>query len=162
MAFYSARNVKALQRNEDPENFPASYVHPFWGISFTDPRDDKVVQNAVTLQDEYKDYIGRELGLNQEIIKNNRILKGLADPGAYLFDMNRSLEQIRNTLADIYRQQYIYFYNKGYTSEEAKKYAIQYTEEAKKTEMKKHYLDFPTELTREAMGKFERRNQLQI
>lgn len=155
---YQAKSIKAIDQNTP--NLAArggGGVHPLFGLVMVDVNG---LASATTgsLDAIYEDTVPRELGISSELVKNNKILKGLAAPGTYLFQKNQDLEKIGTELTTIYKSEYVKQYNKGKSVEEAKKIALNYTKTIEAMKLKEHEEDFPIELTRETMSKLKRKN----
>lgn len=155
---YKAYNIAARGPVNDLEVRPNSGIHPLFGI-VTTTNGGEILSNPDTLKAQFEDYVPRELGISKEIVKNNRILKGLANPGNYLLVKNQDLEAIGKELAAFYRDEYIKQINYGKSMEEAKKRAMSFAAAIETIKMKEHDEKFPIELTRETMNKLKRKNE---
>jgi hypothetical protein len=155
---YQALNISAVDQANPMPNRDNAGIHPLFGIIVTDNLGVASGTQA-SLTAMYQDTVPRELGISSELVKNNRILKGLAAPGTYLLQKNQDLERIGTELTDIYKSEYIKQYNKGKSVEEAKKIALRYTKTVEEMKLKEHDEDFPVELTRETISKLKRKNE---
>lgn len=155
---YQAKTIEAKNAGVALDNRVNAGIHPLFGIIVTD--NAGVVQGTLAAMDTiYGDTIPRELGISYELVKNNKILTGLANPGTYLLRKNEDLQRIGTELTDIYKNEYVKQYNKGKSVEEAKRIALKYTKTVEDMKLKEHEEDFPVELTRETMNKLKRKNQ---
>lgn len=151
----SARNITNRSSIENNENYVGAAIHPLFGLVQTIPGGYTVMTPDV-LSEQYRDYVPRELGISKQILKNNRVLRGLSNPGTYLNDKNANLKQIANSLGDAYKVEYGKLYNRGYSPEEAKHKALKYVKMLEEFMLKEHNDEFPTDLTNNLVGKLKK------
>ena len=155
---YQALKIGARDKNELLLPRGNAGIHPFFGIVITNDVGG-VLGTEDALDQQFDDYVPRELGISKEIVKNNRILKGLANPGSYLLVKNQDLERIGVELTAIYKNEYIKQVNYGKSIEDSKKQAMKYTKLIEELKINEHDEMFPVELTKETMNKLRRKNE---
>lgn len=155
-AKYQTKTIENRKANEDLVAAPNTIIHPYFGVAHY--RDDQK-QTEDDLELDYADYVSRELGISKEVVRNNRILKGLGDPASYLDAKNKDLYDIGQALSIVYSSEYVKLIRTGYSIEEAKAKAMSFTKAIKEFKMKEHEDTFPTDLTRETMNKLKRKNE---
>lgn len=135
-----------------------TFIHPMFGV--LPRRNNAVGAGDVDIAFEYKDFVGRETGLYDEIIKNDKLVKGLANPSNYLRKKNADLIKINAKLTDMYRDTLEQFLNYGYSVEHAKKQALDMIDSYKKRLLVIHEKEFPVEITRSVLEKAKRRGEI--
>lgn len=151
--------IQALRANQNPANVANYYIHPFMGHVVTD-QAGWVSSTPEILRSEYDDMVSRQLGLSKEIVKNNRVLRGLTTPGAFLLEKNQDLVEIGKKCSDVYREILGIYSNKGYGDEEAKKHALEAARNRKKDLMDIHEMKFPTDVSKRSIGRLEGANAI--
>lgn len=136
-----------------------SGIHPLFGNIVTD-QYGVMSGRQDALKYEYEDFVGRELGISKQIVKNNNVLQGLANPGGYLMRKNLAMKKISDDCAIVYRQVYVKFINSGYSLEEARKSAMKAAEDKKESEMKQHEIDFPTDISKQVTNKLKNQSNV--
>ena len=158
LGVYQAKSIEALTSGANLANRVNTAVHPFFGIIMTDDTGT-IKATPATLKTMYEDLVPRELGISREIIRNNRVLKGLANPGEYLLNKNEDLQRIGQELSLIFATENAKQMNLGKSVEESKKVALAYAKSIEEFKMREHNDLFPTELTGAAVERFKRRNE---
>ena len=157
---YQAKKMEARNRNEDLRNDENVGISAFFGATYIDDRTNTLMGDQATLKHGYEDFVSRELGISREVINNNRILKGLANPGDYLYEKNVHLQQIGVKCSDYYSSEYIKLINYGFSMEEAKHKALVAANHEKERLMREHLLEFPENLTNSVKNKLHKRNMV--
>lgn len=156
---FSAIPISALDAKTDPTPKKNQTFHPLMGHIVVN--DQYVpVYDKDNLKQEYTDYVTRQLGLGKEIMKNNRVLSGLAAPGTYLNKKNADLVLIGQKCAETYRSVFITYSNKGYSEEEARRYALESARDRKKSLMDVHEIEFPTDVAKTAVHRLSGANAI--
>ena len=157
---YQTLDIQARSRDEGAlANRNNSGVHPFFGNIVTD-NDGKMSGRQDALEYEYQDFVGRELGISKQIVKNNNVLQGLANPGGYLLRKNQDMKRISDLCSIEYRTVYVKFVNSGYSLEESRSNAMKAAESKKDSLMKQHEIDFPTDISKQVKDKLK--NQVNV
>lgn len=157
---YKGLEIDARARDQNGLAIRAnSGIHPLFGNVVTDNAGN-LSGRQDALEYEYKDFVGRELGISKQIVKNNNVLQGLANPGGYLLRKNEDMKRISDACAIVYRQVYVKFVNSGYSLEEARSNAMKAAETKKEYELKQHEIDFPTDISKQVKDKLK--NQVNV
>lgn len=156
---FSAIDLSALDAKTEPTANVKATFHPLMGhIYVSDAYTPKDMPKII--ERDTQDYVLRELGLGKEIVKNNRVLKGLSEPGTYLMKKNEDLVIVGNKCSDTYRSVFTTYSNKGYSLEEAKRYAMEAARDRKKALMDVHDIEFPTDVSKSAISRLSARNDI--
>lgn len=151
--------IQPRLKSQDYDKRTNTFVHPFFGtITGTNTLKDQISNDDVDVS--YSDAVPRILGISQEVVRNNKILKALADPAGYLNLKNVDLMRIGDELVPIYKAEYLKQYNLGKSPEEAKNAAIRYVKGLKEAMLAEHEENFPTGLTTQVVGKLQGRNSV--
>jgi hypothetical protein len=156
-----AEDLRTLQAYQQlPRNLANNQaVHPLFGTIVTNNQGVLLPLTPQGLEASYQEYVPRELSITKEIVHNNRLLDGLANPAGYLFRKNQDLENIGKELGIEYGRSLAKYTNDGYSIEEAREHSLKEAQEIKHIRMREHERSFPTEITKEAMGRYERKNR---
>lgn len=154
-AKYQKQTVTPRAANQNQAAVANTIIHPFFGVQYTTDVGATVWDEA-SLKLDYEDYVPRELGISEDIVKNNQILKGLTDPAAYLLAKNTDLETIGIELSDLYTDEYVSAMRRGLSIEKSKEFALNYVKKIKESKMQKHSEKYPTSLTDHVLTKLKK------
>lgn len=158
---YLSKKIAPVAGDREMEYDKSVIIDPITGLLVVDTaQENRYVKKTPTdLILETKDFVKRELGISSQIVRNNRILKGLANPGQYLLLKNGDIDRIGDDCAVEYKDVFTKFVNYGMSVEQAKQKALKAANFKKEFLMKEHEINFPSDLTNEVMNKLKRKNE---
>lgn len=125
-------------------------ISPLFGVVIGE-KGEAILES--TQDDAIAENISRELGIQRDLYRNNRLAEGLSKPEEYLATKNAALRQMTKDLTPSYKAEYVRLVNLGYSSEEADKKALSYVKSVSNIKMKEINQEFPTEITKKVIGK---------
>lgn len=132
-----------------------SIIHPLFGLMYVNATG-RVEERPEDIENQYNDFAMREVGLAEEINKNNRVLFGLANPRDYLNNKNLDLARIGRVIGENYRANYTNYINQGMSYEDAKRDALKDARSLKETMMRKHDNDWPDSIVKKSLDNLHR------
>ena len=102
-----------------------------------------VNNNPFNAKTAYGSFTMRESGLEQEVVKNRRIITALTDPGKYLKDKNDEIVALDTQLNAVYETELLRGVQLGYSNEKATDLAKKHMINEKERLMKEIDKDYP-------------------
>ena len=126
---------------------------PLFGFKIKRKGDFKFEVTEKGNVDSMQDYVLRASGLGKEILRNDRIATGLADPAKYFEEKNKDLENMAVRLKDVFAGEYERLLLTGISRDKAQKKATEFMEQQKARELSIHNKNFPTEINNKVIEK---------
>ena len=157
---------QAQNQAQAPVIDPAEYelrtrrVNGLFGIQVSRNNTGAITNSNLNARSEnlITDYVLRESGLERQIQKNRILAAALQSPSVYLMKKNKNLDDIGESLAIYFSQEYQRLLKTGITEEKARKKATEFMNAQKEREMVIHNENFPTEVNDKVAEKLLRTN----
>jgi len=131
-------------------------INTFFGLTTRTANNELLVRDQ-DITANFRDMALRNSGIGKELKKNERLIAGLQDPVAYLNAKQQDLLRVGEELGNKYYREYQTALNLGLSQKQAKERAIEFADLEKKKLLEEHEINFPTNATKTALLKQQRR-----
>ena len=104
--------------------------------------------------------ISRKIGLNSEIVKNDKIIKALNDPSTYLTEKNKALKDLEIELDTMYATEVYRLIKGGVSNNKAEELATKSVEARREIRIKEIEIDYPTSVEKLVLHKLKKKNEV--